>query len=50
MTPIEPSADLRNAANFLRQMFTALINEGFTEQQALTIVGQAIQANIGGGK
>jgi hypothetical protein len=45
--PIEPSADLRQAASALRQMFIALINEGFDERQALTIIGHAIAANGG---
>lgn len=43
----EPAADLRQAASALRQMFVALVQEGFTEKQALIIVGQTLQA--GGG-
>lgn len=42
--PIEPSAALREVAHNLREMFLALVAEGFTEAQALTIVGQAMQA------
>jgi hypothetical protein len=45
--PVEPSADLRMLASFLRQTFLALIAEGFTEHQALVIVGQMIAANTG---
>jgi hypothetical protein len=44
--PEEPSADLRQAASAVRQMFVALTNEGFTEQQALVIVGQVLSASI----
>lgn len=45
--PIEPAADLRELANVLRQTFIALTLEGFTEQQALAIVGQILAANGG---
>lgn len=48
--PIEPSADLRTFASFIRQMHIALVCEGFTEQQALVIVGQTIAAQTGGNK
>jgi hypothetical protein len=44
--PTEPSADLRQFANLLWQMFTALCTEGFTEKQALRIVGETISANF----
>lgn len=47
--PIEPSADLRQMASATRQVYTALTNEGFTEQQALIIVGQIISSASGGG-
>jgi hypothetical protein len=46
--PIEPAADLRQLANTLRQTFLALVQEGFTEQQALTIIGQILAAQSGG--
>lgn len=42
--PQEPSADLRTTANMLRQTFVALTNEGFTERQALVIIGQILAA------
>lgn len=45
--PVEPSADLRVLASTLRQMFVALTMEGFTEQQALIIIGQCIAAQSG---
>jgi hypothetical protein len=43
--PIEPAADLRSLASMLHQMFVALQQEGFTEQQALVIIGQILAAN-----
>lgn len=43
--PMEPSADLRQMANMLRQMYIALTAEGFSEQQALIVIGQIIAAN-----
>lgn len=43
--PIEPSADLRQFASTMRQMFLALTADGFTEQQALVIIGQFLAAN-----
>lgn len=41
---IEPSADLRRGAKDLRQLFIALVNEDFTEKQALAIIGHVISA------
>lgn len=43
----EPSSDLRQAASQLFELFVALIDQGFTEQQALIVVGQVISANSG---
>lgn len=40
--PLEPSAAARGFAAYCFQTFTALRLEGFTESQALTIVGQVI--------
>jgi hypothetical protein len=40
--PQEPSADLRMAANAMRQMFISLVNEGFSEAQALQIIGHTV--------
>lgn len=39
---VEPSADDRIAAKAMFAMFTALTDEGFTEEQALTIIGQML--------
>lgn len=38
----EPSAAMREAARALREMFVALIREGFTDRQAERIIGMAI--------
>jgi hypothetical protein len=46
--PKEPTAELRQLASLLHQTFIALTNEGFTEQQALVIIGQILAANAGG--
>lgn len=46
--PVEPAADLRQVANWIRQMYLALQQEGFTEQQSLVIVGQILGAQTGG--
>lgn len=42
--PIEPRADFRIAGRELFQYFTALTIEGFTERQALTILGHVLAA------
>lgn len=47
--PIEPAADKRQAAHELREMFLALIQEDFSEQQALVIIGQILAAGVKGG-
>ena len=43
--PREPAAAMRVAAATMREMFIALLNEGFTEDQALRIVGQILEAS-----
>jgi len=45
--PMEPAAEIRRLANAVRQVYVALINEGFSEAQALTVVGQILIANAG---
>lgn len=45
--PTEPAAELREAASALWQTYIALTSEGFSEQQALVIIGQ-ILASQGG--
>jgi len=44
----EPAADFRQLAKILRQMHIALVQEGFTEIQALEMVGKALAAMISG--
>jgi hypothetical protein len=44
-SPIEPSADLRTFASWMRQTYVALTLEGFTEREALVIIGQLLAAN-----
>lgn len=49
--PREPSSEMRQAARGCREMFDALVYEGFTEFQALQllagIVGQAARPKDG---
>lgn len=45
--PMEPSAAHRTAAKELRSIFLALTAEGFTEPQALVIIGQMLASNSG---
>lgn len=42
----EPTADLRQAAAWCWQTFVALRDEGFSDQQALAIIGQMLGAQI----
>jgi hypothetical protein len=44
---VEPSADVREAAHGIREIFIALTMEGFTEKQALVVVGQMMAAAFG---
>lgn len=48
--PTEPSADLRQLASMLWQMFIALRAEGFSETQALKVIGEVLAASNGGGE
>lgn len=47
---IEPSADIRKAAHQLREMYIALLLEGFTEAQALRMIGYAMSGGSNGGE
>lgn len=44
----EPPADLRAMASTLWQMYVALTKEGFTESQALKIIGEIIASSMPG--
>ncbi len=46
--PTEPSADIRQAASVLWQMFVALTSEGFSEHQALQVIAHVLQSQQGG--
>ena len=41
----EPSAQMRQAAAAVHELYTALVNEGFDEIQALKIVGNMLSNN-----
>jgi hypothetical protein len=44
--PEEASADMRSMARMMRDMYVALIAEGFTDQQAVQLLGQTIAASM----
>jgi hypothetical protein len=44
MPPIEPSADTRVFAKQLRQLYLALLDEGFSEAQTMSMLGQMMTA------
>ena len=49
--PIEPKAEIRVLARNLREMYLALIAEGFTVGEAMTIIGHTLAAaTAAGGK
>ena len=43
---VEPPAETRAAAKVTFEIFVALVNEGFTDAQALQIVGSMLAAQI----
>ncbi len=45
---IEPSSDLRQFASLIRQLYVALTNEGFTDDEAMTIVLSVIARHAKG--
>lgn len=47
--PVEPSADMREMANHCRQMYLALVEQGFTEDEALRLLSVTLSAAFGGG-
>ncbi len=42
--PEEPLTPLAESAGQMHEMFTAYVQAGFTEQQALYLTGQAVKA------
>jgi hypothetical protein len=49
MGRVEPSADMRQAAHSMREMYLALIEQGFSETQACSIIGTMLGQNLGRG-
>jgi hypothetical protein len=43
----EPRAEMRTAAAGIRDMYLALLEQGFAEDQALTLVGRLIASQQG---
>lgn len=48
-TPEEASADMRQLARVYRDMYVALVAEGFSPPEALTIIGHTIGAMLKSG-
>ena len=48
--PVEPSADIRDLAHNLRQIFVALREQGFTDAQGCAIVGTMLGQAISSGQ
>jgi hypothetical protein len=48
LPPIEPSADIRKMAGFCRQFYVALVAQGFTDDQSLELVGDAVRGATAG--
>ena len=44
----EPSAELRQSASGLYEIYVALVNEGFNEEQSLRLIGEMLRAQMGG--
>jgi hypothetical protein len=42
MNKVEPRAEIRVAAHELRELYVALLAEGFTEGEALTVLGHIV--------
>lgn len=43
--PVEPAADMRKFAAGMRQIYLALTQEGFSDREALIIIGQMLSSN-----
>lgn len=48
LAPVEPSADIRGMAGFCQQFYVALLAQRFTPDQALELVGRAVQGVCAG--
>jgi hypothetical protein len=48
--PFEPDANSRKLAKFLRNLYAALLEVGFTENETLQIIGVVIAAGANRGK
>lgn len=48
LPPVEPSADMRQGALATRGLYLAYVEAGFSEQEALCLIGIAIFASIRG--
>jgi hypothetical protein len=46
--PQDPVTPLAESATQMHEMYTSLLQAGFSAQQALYLVGQVIAASIGG--
>lgn len=44
---IEPAAEVRQVANTVAQLYAGLRQEGFSEQQALYLIGQMMRPDFG---
>jgi hypothetical protein len=44
--PTEPTSDLRTGAKAMFEMFSAFQQAGFSEQQAMYLVGQIVTAGV----
>lgn len=47
MVPEEASAEMRKFARVMRDMYVALLAEGFKPPEALVMIGQVIAAQLG---
>lgn len=48
--PIEPNADMREAAHAIRQVFIAYTQAGFSEVQAMQLVLEVLRQGSSGNK
>ena len=46
--PVDPLTELAQAAAQLHEAFCSYVDAGFTEQQALYLIGKIMTAGIGG--